>query len=236
MPAACSLSGRLSTRNASMTMSCVADAVATSQRADARRLRRGNRIAQAEQRDRRDQHELRQDEPAAPPAEQARQHRHVERVDQRRPEKLDRVGRADHARTGRCVFRLTPLPRAHTCRVEPDSASGSPAEKPRNITTRTRGLQVDRERFGKRRPAGAGDVHFADSGGPHVTRSRLQSRLARRHPLLLRRPELAREQRRRTGIDAGLSLVSKSRFSMCMRRGVRPFPTKSRICRTSSFA
>jgi hypothetical protein len=37
------------------------------------------------------------------------------------------------------VRRLTPPSVAHTCKVEPESASGSPAEKPRNITMSTRG-------------------------------------------------------------------------------------------------
>jgi hypothetical protein len=37
------------------------------------------------------------------------------------------------------VLRFTPLSAAHTCKVEPDSASGSPDEKPRNMTMSTRG-------------------------------------------------------------------------------------------------
>ena len=37
------------------------------------------------------------------------------------------------------VLRSTPEVALHTCKVEPDSASGSPDEKPRNITISTRG-------------------------------------------------------------------------------------------------
>jgi hypothetical protein len=39
------------------------------------------------------------------------------------------------------VPRSTPASRIQTSSVEPDSASGSPAEKPRNSTISTRGLR-----------------------------------------------------------------------------------------------
>ena len=39
------------------------------------------------------------------------------------------------------VPRSTPASRSQICTVEPDSASGSPAEKPRNNTIRTRGCR-----------------------------------------------------------------------------------------------
>ena len=39
------------------------------------------------------------------------------------------------------VPRSTPLSRIHTKSVAPDSASGSPDEKPRNMTISTRGLK-----------------------------------------------------------------------------------------------
>src|ERR1700722_19021562 len=89
MPAACSLSSRLSTRNASTMMSWVADAVAT------RSAPSATRNAEAEKNDRGDEQELRQQQPAAAAAEEPRQQRHVERIDQRRPQKFDRIGRAD---------------------------------------------------------------------------------------------------------------------------------------------
>ena len=95
MPAACSLSSRLSTRNASTTMSCVADAVATRSAPIATSKGGDRRIAEAEEHDRHDQQNLRQQQPAAPPAEAPRQNRHVERIDQRRPEEFYGVGRAD---------------------------------------------------------------------------------------------------------------------------------------------
>ncbi len=95
MPAACSLSSRLSTRNASITMSCVAEAVATRSAPTATSERRDRRIAGAEEHDRRDQQKLRQQQPAAAAAETPRQKRHVERVDQGRPQEFDGVGRAD---------------------------------------------------------------------------------------------------------------------------------------------
>ena len=95
MPAACSFSCRLSMRKASIRMSCVADAVATSSAEQ--------RPATATSADRtaprtgspRHQHQLRQHQPAAPAAEPARQHRHIERIDDRRPQEFDGVGRAD---------------------------------------------------------------------------------------------------------------------------------------------
>ena len=53
-----------------MTMSCVADAVATSSAPKATSRQRAGRIAEAEEHDRRDQQQLREHQPAAPAAEQ----------------------------------------------------------------------------------------------------------------------------------------------------------------------
>ena len=64
-------------------------------RAERDQPRRLGGIGEREEHDRRHQQQLREHEPAAPPPEQARQHRHVERIDQRRPQELDGVGRAD---------------------------------------------------------------------------------------------------------------------------------------------
>ena len=65
------------------------------QRAERDQAGRGGRIAGAEEDDRRHQQDLREHQPAAAAAEPARQQRHVERVDQRRPQELHGVGRAD---------------------------------------------------------------------------------------------------------------------------------------------
>ncbi len=95
MPAACSLSSRLSTRKASITMSCVAEAVATrsaptatSQGAAAGSHRPRNTIAAIS----------RICENTSQPRRRPSQRdsmRHVERIDQRRPQEFHRVGRAD---------------------------------------------------------------------------------------------------------------------------------------------
>ena len=77
-----------------MTMSCVADAKATSSAPSPTTSGAAIGIARAEKDDRRHQQQLRGDEPAAPPPEPPRQPRHVERIDHRRPEELDRVGQA----------------------------------------------------------------------------------------------------------------------------------------------
>ena len=95
MPAACSLSGRLSTRNASTTMSWVDDIGRDQQRTERHEQRRARRIGQREQQDRGDQQQLREHQPAAAAAEQRGEERHMQRVDQRRPDEFQRVGRAD---------------------------------------------------------------------------------------------------------------------------------------------
>src|ERR1700688_1701880 len=82
MPAACSLSSRLSTRNASTIMSWVAEAVAT--RSAPMATTNGDTDGSQNPR-----------KIIAAMSEAPRQQRHVERIDQRRPEKFDRVGRAD---------------------------------------------------------------------------------------------------------------------------------------------
>ncbi len=140
MPAACSLSSRLSTRNASITMSWVADAVATSSApsatspgADAGSVRPRNTIATI-----------------SSTCENTSQPR-------RRPSKRDSTGTSSASTSGAqmnfavygvptsanspMVPRLTPASRIQTSKVAPDSASGRPAEKPRNSTIRTRGLR-----------------------------------------------------------------------------------------------
>ena len=65
------------------------------QRAERHEQRRARRIGQRQQQDRADQQQLREHQPAAPAAEGAREERHMQRIDQRRPEKFQRVGRAD---------------------------------------------------------------------------------------------------------------------------------------------
>ena len=95
MPAACSLSGRLSTRNASTTMSCVDDIVATSSAPSATNSGERAGSVSASSRIAADQQQLREHQPAAAAAERAGEERHMQRIDQRRPEKLQRVGRAD---------------------------------------------------------------------------------------------------------------------------------------------
>ena len=95
MPAACSFGRRLSTRKASITMSCVAEAVATSSAPNATSHGAFAGSVKREKHDRGHQQELREHQPAAAAADSARQHRHVERIDQRRPEELDGVGHAD---------------------------------------------------------------------------------------------------------------------------------------------
>ena len=123
-----------------MTMSCVADAVATSTRRSATSHGETSGLQNARNDDRGNQQELREDEPAAAAAEQARQDRHVERVDQRRPQELHRVGRADQRE--QADRSEIDADFAHPDEsVEPDSASGSPDEKPRNMTISTRGCR-----------------------------------------------------------------------------------------------
>ena len=65
------------------------------QRAERDEQRRARRIRQRQQQDRADQQQLREHQPAPPAAERAREDRHMQRVDQRRPDKFQRVGRAD---------------------------------------------------------------------------------------------------------------------------------------------
>ncbi|MEY9678256.1 hypothetical protein ABIE93_008190 [Bradyrhizobium elkanii] len=65
------------------------------QRGERREPRRARRIGHRQHQDRRDQQQLREQQPAAAAAEHLREQRHVQRVDQRRPEELQRVRRAD---------------------------------------------------------------------------------------------------------------------------------------------
>ena len=76
-------------------MSWVAEAVATKSAPNATSHGAFAGSVNARNTDRGDQQELREHEPAATSAEQPREQRHVERIDQRRPQKLDGVGRAD---------------------------------------------------------------------------------------------------------------------------------------------
>ncbi len=76
-------------------MSWVADAVATRSAPSATTNADADGSQNAEKNDRGDEQKLRQQEPAAAAAEEPRQQRYVERIDQRRPEKFDRIGRAD---------------------------------------------------------------------------------------------------------------------------------------------
>ena len=148
MPAACSFSGRLSTRKASTTMSCVAEAVATSSAPSATRPGAAAGLQRAEKHDRRHQQDLREHQPAAAAAEQPRQHRHVERVGQRRPEEFQRVGRADQREQADGAEIDAGLRASTPAASRRTAPAAGPEEKPRNMTISTRGLRVDRQRVG----------------------------------------------------------------------------------------
>ncbi len=140
MPAACSEGSRLSTRNASITMSCVAEAVATrsapnaTSQGDAAGLQKARNTIAA----------------ISNSCDSTSQPR-------RRPSHRESSGTSSASTTGAhrnfsvygvptsvnrpMVVRSTPDWRIQTTSVEPDSASGRPAAKPRNRMTRTRGLK-----------------------------------------------------------------------------------------------
>ncbi len=65
------------------------------QRAERNEQWRARRVGQRQEQNRDDQQQLREHQPAAPAAEGAGEQRHMQRIDQRRPEKFQRVGRAD---------------------------------------------------------------------------------------------------------------------------------------------
>ena len=155
MPAACSLSSRLSMRKASMTMSCVAEAVATSSAPTATHHGSSHRIAEGQECDRRDQQELGKHEPAAPSAEQRRQHRHVERIDDRRPQELDGVGRADERKQpdGAEVDARFPHPDQQRRAGQRQRQPGREAEEQHDQHAR---LEIDRERVSETRPGRCG--------------------------------------------------------------------------------
>ena len=154
MPAACSLSGRLSMRKASITMSCVAEAVATSSAPSATSHGDAAGSQKAEENDRRDQQELRKNQPAAPPAEQRRQHRHVERIDDRRPQELDGVGRADEREQadGAEIDARFPHPDQQRRAGQRKRQPGGEAEEQHDQHAR---LEIDRERVGEARAGAA---------------------------------------------------------------------------------
>ena len=78
-----------------MTMSWVAEAVATIDCSQRHHPRRGDGVLRAEEQQRRDEQELRKYQPAAPVAEHPTEHRDLKCIDQRRPQELDGVRRAD---------------------------------------------------------------------------------------------------------------------------------------------
>jgi membrane protein involved in colicin uptake len=65
------------------------------QRAERDKQRRARRVGQRQQQYRTDQQQLRKQQPAASATERSREERHMQRVDQRRPQELQRVRRAD---------------------------------------------------------------------------------------------------------------------------------------------
>ena len=95
MPAACSLSGRLSTRNASTTISCVDDVAATSSAPSA--TNSGERAGSVSASSRIATISSSCENTSQPRRRpnRAREQRHMQRIDQRRPDKFQRVGRAD---------------------------------------------------------------------------------------------------------------------------------------------
>ena len=95
MPAACSLSGRLSTRKASTTMSCVEDIVATSSAPSA--TNSGERAGSVSASSRIAPISSSCENTSQPRRrpKRAREERHMQRIDQRRPQEFQRVGRAD---------------------------------------------------------------------------------------------------------------------------------------------
>ena len=124
-----------------MTISWVAEAVATRTAAAEHDVPgRRRRIAEAEQHDRNDQQKLRKYKPSPPSAEQPGEQGNIKGIDNRRPQELDGVGRADQCEQTDGA-EVNAGSRIQTNSVEPDSASGNPAEKPRNRTMSTRGLR-----------------------------------------------------------------------------------------------
>ncbi len=137
---ACSLVSRLSTRKASTTMSCVAEAVATSTAPSATKGSDAQRISKPRNMIATNEQQLREHQPAAAPAKRARQQWHVERIDQRRPQELERVGQADQ--------------RKQADGAEIDIALGHPYGKRR---ARQRQRQAGRSRAARRSAPAARD-------------------------------------------------------------------------------
>ena len=94
MPAACSSAGRLCTRNASITMSCVAEANATRRAANPTHERREQGVARAEKRDRTYQQELGANQPATAAPQMTREIRNVPCIDDGRPQEFQGVGQS----------------------------------------------------------------------------------------------------------------------------------------------
>ena len=78
-----------------MTMSWVADAVATMTAASATNQGADSGSWRPRKDDRHHQQDLREHQPAAPVAEQAAEDRHLKGIDDGRPQELDGVGNAD---------------------------------------------------------------------------------------------------------------------------------------------
>ncbi len=137
MPAACSLSGRLSTRNASTTMSWVDDIAATSSAPSA--MDSGERTGSVSASSRMAMISSIWENTSQP---------------RRRPNRRVNSGTCSASTSGAhrnfnvygvptranspMVRRSTPDSRIHTSSVEPESASGSPEEKPSSSTISTR--------------------------------------------------------------------------------------------------
>src|SRR6516165_5931704 len=145
MPAACWLSGRLSMRKASMTISCVAEAVATKSAA-ANTTYHGARAGS---------------EKASSTIEtisrscENKSQRRIERVDDRRPQKLDGVGRADQREQADDTEIDAHFPHPHQQRGtrQRQRQPGGEAEEEHDQHAR---LEIDRERVGKARARGRG--------------------------------------------------------------------------------
>jgi hypothetical protein len=120
------------------------------QRAQCDQPWRLGRIADGKKDDRRDQEELRKNQPAAAATQECGEHRYVEGIDDRCPEELDRVRRADQreqADSAEIDARLAHPDQQGRAR-ERERQSGGEAEEQYDEHAR---LQIDRERVGKAR-------------------------------------------------------------------------------------
>jgi hypothetical protein len=116
---------------------------------------RSHRIAESQECDRRDQQELGKHEPASPSPEQPCQHRHVERIDDRRPQELDGVGRADERKQSDDaeVDARFPHPDQQRRARQRQRQPGREAEEQHDQHPR---LEIDRKRVSETRPGRCG--------------------------------------------------------------------------------